>query len=306
MRPLSALPTPLLALLYLISNPLVSAFPSDLKIEITHLQTCSHPSRPGDKLSIHYKGTLQSTGAEFDESYTRGKPFSFTLGAHQVISGWDEGLVDMCPGEERLLTIPPELAYGERGAPPRIPGGSTLVFETKLVEIIGVKQETQTEEAMSIATAPAVKPPGWSGESKVEEEEKTPTLEGKPSTSQAPASPMMQEGECHLLGPFALFVQAALGGMALLTLVYKRWREESKRPWKIWFFDVSKQVLGSMLTHVLNLIMSMMGSLELINAAKNVVAKTSPDTTTTQQGGKATPNPCSFYILNLGIDVSEP
>ncbi|KAK5169066.1 uncharacterized protein LTR77_006375 [Saxophila tyrrhenica] len=315
MRSLSNLPASLLALLSTIYLPPTLASPSDLKIEATTLTTCSRPSRNGDKLSIHYKGTLQSTGVEFDESYRRGAPFSFTLGAGQVISGWDEGLLDMCPGEARNLTIPPEMAYGDRGAPPAIPGGATLVFETKLVEIIGVEQEsvtqaaeTKTEGAISIETSPPVPPPGWSGKGEKEETEKdkTPTLEGTPLTS-VPASPLVKEGECHLLGPFALIVQAALGGLALLGLVYKRWREVNKRPWKIWFFDVSKQVVGSMLLHVLNILMSMTGSGELIDNAKHAASKSSDSSTAsdnTNQGGRATPNPCSFYILNLGIDTT--
>lgn len=93
-------------------------------------------------------------------------------------------------------------------------------------------------------------------------------------------------GECRLLGPFSLLVQAALGALALLSLVYKRWRERPQRPVKVWAFDVSKQVFGSAMLHLANLLMSMFsaGQFELTNAYK--------------------PNPCSFYLLNLGIDVS--
>lgn len=71
------------------------------------------------------KGTLQSNGIQFDSSYDRGRPFSFKLGAGQVIAGWDQGLLDMCPGEARKLTIPPSLGYGSYGQG-SIPGGSTL------------------------------------------------------------------------------------------------------------------------------------------------------------------------------------
>jgi hypothetical protein len=93
-------------------------------------------------------------------------------------------------------------------------------------------------------------------------------------------------GECKLLGPFSVFVQIALGGLALLSLVYKRWRERPQRPVKVWAFDVSKQVFGSVMLHLLNLLMSMFaaGQLEIRKSYK--------------------PNPCSFYMLNLGIDVS--
>lgn len=97
--------------------------------------------------------------------------------------------------------------------------------------------------------------------------------------------PNSEGGECKLLGPFSVFVQIALGGLALLSLVYKRWRERPQRPLKIWAFDVSKQVFGSVMLHMLNLVMSMFsaGQLEIRSSYK--------------------PNPCSFYLLNLGIDV---
>ncbi|PYH68790.1 STIMATE family protein [Aspergillus vadensis CBS 113365] len=93
-------------------------------------------------------------------------------------------------------------------------------------------------------------------------------------------------GECRLLGPFSLLVQAALGALALLSLVYKRWRERPQRPVKVWAFDVSKQVFGSAMLHLANLLMSMFsaGQLEIRSKYK--------------------PNPCSFYILNLGIDTT--
>jgi hypothetical protein len=105
------------------------------------------------------------------------------------------------------------------------------------------------------------------------------------------------EGECKLLGPFALIVQAALGGLALLALVYKRWRERPQRPLKIWWFDVSKQVVGSVLVHVANLVMSMLSSGQLS-------IKLGPDVATAGEDDYS-PNPCSFYLLNLGIDVSS-
>lgn len=81
-------------------------------------------------------------------------------------------------------------------------------------------------------------------------------------------------------------MQAALGALALLSLVYKRWRERPQRPLKVWAFDVSKQVFGSAMLHLANLLMSMFsaGQLEITSKYK--------------------PNPCSFYLLNLGIDVS--
>ena len=78
---------------------------------------------------------MYDTGAEFDTSIPRGDPFVFTLGQGQVIRGWDRGLLGMCVGEVRKLVVPPDLAYGSLGAPPRIPADSTLVFEVELLLI---------------------------------------------------------------------------------------------------------------------------------------------------------------------------
>src|SRR4051794_7316348 len=75
--------------------------------------------------------------------------------------------------------------------------------------------------------------------------------------------PPADSGKCHLLGPFAILVQGALGALALLSLVYKRWRERPQRPVKIWAFDVSKQVFGTLLLHMANLLMSMFSAGEI-------------------------------------------
>ncbi|KAK7504312.1 hypothetical protein BaRGS_00004616 [Batillaria attramentaria] len=97
-------------------------------------QQCPTKSRKGDVLSMHYTGKLED-GTEFDSSLTRNQPFTFTLGAGQVIKGWDQGLLGMCEGEKRKLVIPSEMGYGDNGAPPKIPGGATLVFEVELLKI---------------------------------------------------------------------------------------------------------------------------------------------------------------------------
>lgn len=99
-----------------------------------------------------------------------------------------------------------------------------------------------------------------------------------------------ESAECHLLGPFALIIQGSLGLLALMSLVFKRWRERPQRPLKVWAFDASKQVVGSMLLHVANLLMS------LLSSGKLTVTLENPD--------KFQANPCSFYLLNLAIDVS--
>ncbi|XP_041983118.1 peptidyl-prolyl cis-trans isomerase FKBP2 [Aricia agestis] len=95
---------------------------------------CPIKSKKGDLLHMHYTGTLQD-GTEFDSSIPRGNPLTFTLGSGQVIKGWDQGLIGMCEGEQRKLVIPPELAYGEAGAPPKIPKSATLTFHVDLVKI---------------------------------------------------------------------------------------------------------------------------------------------------------------------------
>lgn len=97
-------------------------------------EDCTIKSRKGDTLHMHYSGKLED-GTEFDSSLRRNQPFVFTLGAGQVIKGWDQGLLGMCEGEKRKLVIPSEMGYGESGAPPKIPGGATLVFEVELLKV---------------------------------------------------------------------------------------------------------------------------------------------------------------------------
>ncbi|ATY61145.1 vacuolar membrane [Cordyceps militaris] len=122
-----------------------------------------------------------------------------------------------------------------------------------------------------------------------------------PTSTPPPSSGGGAEGECQLLGSFALLVQAALGGLALLALVYKRWRERPQRPVKVWAFDASKQVFGSVLVHIANIFMSMLTSGRFSITVTNIVGRT---TTASAAAAPYMPNPCSFYLLNLGIDTT--
>jgi peptidylprolyl isomerase len=92
-------------------------------------------AKTGDTVSMQYVGVLYSDGTEFDASWERGEPFEFTLGAGEVIPGWDQGIPGMKVGGRRELVIPPDLAYGPAGQPPTIPPDSTLVFIVDLEDI---------------------------------------------------------------------------------------------------------------------------------------------------------------------------
>ena len=90
----------------------------------------------GQTLSMNYTGWVQADGSKFDSSLDRGQPFTFALGTGAVIKGWDEGIATMQVGGKRRLIIPPDLAYGQTGRPPKIPQNSTLIFD---VELLGIQ-----------------------------------------------------------------------------------------------------------------------------------------------------------------------
>ena len=111
-----------------------SGAPTSSGLVIEDITVGSGPeAQPGGTVKIHYKGTLPD-GTEFDSSYERGQPATFSL--TQLIKGWQEGIPGMKVGGKRRLTIPPALGYGARGVPGVIPGNATLQFE---IELLGVR-----------------------------------------------------------------------------------------------------------------------------------------------------------------------
>ncbi len=118
---------------------------SGLLINKTLVKEGSVRPKPGDFILAHYTGTLKATGKKFDSSVDRNQPFGFVLGEGQVIKGWDEGFALLGVGEKAILTIPPDLAYGDRmvgdSANPVIPANSTLVFDVELIDIVSYNFE---------------------------------------------------------------------------------------------------------------------------------------------------------------------
>jgi FKBP-type peptidyl-prolyl cis-trans isomerase len=108
---------------------------AELKVE--EIQVGTGPTAEKfDTVDVHYTGWLKD-GKKFDSSVDRGKPFSFLLGAGQVIKGWDQGVAGMKVGGKRKLTIPAELGYGAKGAGGLIPPNAELTFEVELLKIKG-------------------------------------------------------------------------------------------------------------------------------------------------------------------------
>jgi FKBP-type peptidyl-prolyl cis-trans isomerase len=104
-----------------------------LKIETLKNGTGPAP-KAGQSVNVHYTGWL-TDGRKFDSSVDRNQPFSFVLGAGQVIQGWDLGVAQMKVGDKVKLTIPPELGYGAEGYPGAIPPAATLIFEVELLSV---------------------------------------------------------------------------------------------------------------------------------------------------------------------------
>ena len=123
----------LLAIITLFNGNLAISSESELKITINQ-EGSGDRANIGMSVSVHYTGKLED-GTVFDSSIPRGQPFTFTLGAGQVIEGWDLGVEGMTVGEKRNLVIPPHLGYGVRGAGATIPPNATLIFDVELLEV---------------------------------------------------------------------------------------------------------------------------------------------------------------------------
>ena len=98
------------------------------------VQGCGLSPVAGKQVKVHYTGWLEN-GTKFDSSVDRGEPFIFTIGAGQVIPGWDEGVMSMKVGGKRKLIIPSQLGYGSAGAGGVIPPNATLIFEVELLDV---------------------------------------------------------------------------------------------------------------------------------------------------------------------------
>ena len=115
----------------------VTTTPSGLKIIDIKIGAGPSP-KPGQTCVMNYTGWLYDNGkkgGKFDSSLDRNQPFSFPIGQHQVIAGWDEGVATMKVGGKRTLIIPPELGYGARGAGGVIPPNATLIFDVELLSV---------------------------------------------------------------------------------------------------------------------------------------------------------------------------
>lgn len=129
-------------------------------------------AKDGDVIKVNYRGTFLD-GKEFDSSYSRNQPFEFTLGAKQVIEGWDIGVRGMKVGGKRVLLVPPKMAYGDKGAGGIIPPNTPLKFEVELLEIVKSNKKDSKKETKKAAKKDSPK------ESK----------EVTPAVSAAPAAP---------------------------------------------------------------------------------------------------------------------
>jgi peptidylprolyl isomerase len=114
----------------------VPSDPPSYQLEVEDIEAGDgDEATPGKVVEVHYVGVSYKNGEQFDASWDRGDTFKFKLGGGQVIRGWDEGVAGMKVGGRRRLTIPPDLAYGQRGAGGVIGPGETLVFAVDLISV---------------------------------------------------------------------------------------------------------------------------------------------------------------------------
>ena len=125
--------------------------PTELKVT-TLREGTGEASKVGDTLDVHYLGVLSKDGKEFDNSYDRGQPFTLTLGAGQVIPGWDQGLVGVKVGGQYQIDIPGDLAYGAAGRGDAIPPNAGLTF---VVDIMSITPGAPTETTVAGASTTA-------------------------------------------------------------------------------------------------------------------------------------------------------
>lgn len=119
---------------------------SDLQVVVLEKRdACPRTASSGDSIAVHYRGRILNDdgtdGNEFDSSYKRNQPFSFTLGKNSVIQGWERGLLGSCEGQKLRLKIPSVLGYGSRGAGGAIPPNADLVFDVSVESIKKAKDE---------------------------------------------------------------------------------------------------------------------------------------------------------------------
>ncbi|KAG4266191.1 FK506-binding protein 2 [Fusarium proliferatum] len=127
-------------LLSALASAAIGVVAEDLKIDVTLPVVCDRKTKKGDRVQMHYRGTLKDSGKQFDASYDRGTPLDFVVGS----DGTRVFSTCVSARSGTLLTIPPEYGYGQRAIGP-IPAGSTLVFETELVGIQGVPKPEKIE-----------------------------------------------------------------------------------------------------------------------------------------------------------------
>jgi len=124
------------------------------KMEVLYVpKNCKRKSAKGDLLVVHYTGWLAKSGKKFDTTVDvrrRYAPFEFVVGTGYVIKGWDIGLMDMCPGEKRRLTVPSSLGYGKKGLRGIIPANSTLIF---LVDLLDMRHAAPNYAPMDLFTS---------------------------------------------------------------------------------------------------------------------------------------------------------